>query len=156
MKKVILVSILFALFLFACNPDETPTPTPPETEQPIVEAQVVEEPTDTPVPTATLQPISPLVVSAVPEQGQEQPRDAPVEISFDQPMDIDSVEKAFAIEPGASVDGSFEWSDDNLAPGRSERSPLHRHDSYSRAGHSIRPQQARREWHRQGAGQRRT
>jgi len=109
MKKVILVSVLFALFLFACNPDETPTPTPAE---PTAETQAV-EPTDTPAPTATPQPISPLVVSAVPEQGQEQPLDAPVEISFDQPMDTGSVEKAFAIEPGASVDGTFEWSDDN-------------------------------------------
>ncbi len=54
----------------------------------------------------------PLVVSILPEQGAEQPLDQPLELTFDQPMERDSVERAFAIEPGASVDGVFTWLDD--------------------------------------------
>jgi hypothetical protein len=53
-----------------------------------------------------------MVLRTSPEPGQEQPLDAPIEIAFDQPMDRASVEKAFAIEPGASVDGAFTWQDD--------------------------------------------
>jgi uncharacterized protein YfaS (alpha-2-macroglobulin family) len=52
------------------------------------------------------------VLRSSPERGEEHPIDAPIELGFDQPMDRDSVEKAFAIEPGASVDGTFEWVDD--------------------------------------------
>jgi hypothetical protein len=70
------------------------------------------QPTPVPTPTATPPPIAPLVLRTVPERGQEQPLDAPIEIVFDQPMDQVSVEKAFAIEPGASVDGAFSWPDE--------------------------------------------
>ncbi|NJN96306.1 MAG: hypothetical protein HC875_20425 [Anaerolineales bacterium] len=48
----------------------------------------------------------------MPERGAEQPLDTPIELTFDQPMDRASVEKAFAIEPGAAIDGAFEWGDD--------------------------------------------
>jgi uncharacterized protein YfaS (alpha-2-macroglobulin family) len=61
---------------------------------------------------APTDPIPPFVVESSPEPGAEQPLDAPVEIVFDQPMNRDSVERAFAIEPGASADGTFEWVDD--------------------------------------------
>jgi hypothetical protein len=54
----------------------------------------------------------PIVLQSSPQAGEEQPLDAPIEIVFDQPMDRASVERAFAIEPGAAVDGSFEWLDD--------------------------------------------
>src|SRR5262245_44641548 len=113
MKRVIstLILSLLLLWIAACNP--SPTPEPPAPEQPKVEVQEA-KPTDTPppAPTQTPEPLPPVVLRTVPEVGQEQPVDMPVEISFDQPMDRDSVEKAFAIEPGASVDGKFEWIDD--------------------------------------------
>jgi len=107
MKKIISLIILTFIFLTACTPGATPQP--PAPEQP--EAQAVES-TDAPTATPTPQPVPPSVLHTLPEPGQEQPLDAPVEIAFDQPMDRDSVEKAFAIEPGASVDGQFEWVDD--------------------------------------------
>lgn len=63
-------------------------------------------------PTAQAEGVAPLIVATMPEAGQEQLLDAPIEIRFDQPMNRDSVERAFAIEPGATVDGTFEWPDD--------------------------------------------
>ncbi|MCB0175973.1 MAG: Ig-like domain-containing protein, partial [Anaerolineae bacterium] len=67
--------------------------------------------TNTPVPVPN-EPIPPLVLSTVPELGAEQPLDAPIEITFDQPMDRASVEQAFTFEPGAADDGTFDWVDD--------------------------------------------
>ncbi len=126
MKKLTLALFLSLVFLIiaSCAPSETPLPQP---EQPEGEAQAVEEEkeptpqakestaTSTVEPTATPEPeepLPPIVLRSQPERGEEQPLDAPIEITFDQPMDRDSVEKAFAIEPGASVDGTFEWDDD--------------------------------------------
>ncbi len=107
MKKLLIILLaLMLLFTAAC----ATTPEPPAPGQPTVEAQAV-TPTPAP-PTPTPAPLPPLVLRTVPELGQEQPLDAPIEITFDQPMDRASVEKAFAIEPGASVDGAFEWVDD--------------------------------------------
>jgi uncharacterized protein YfaS (alpha-2-macroglobulin family) len=94
-----------------------PTPTSGQagatapTDTPVATAVAVIEPTSTPTPTIRLEPIAPLVLETVPELGAEQPLDAPIEITFDQPMDRASVEKAFAIEPGASIDGVFDWAD---------------------------------------------
>jgi hypothetical protein len=86
----------------------TPVPTQPtDPSQPTVTAMAIAA-----SPTVPLEPIAPLVVQTIPERGAELPLDAPVEISFDQPMDRASVEKAFAIEPGASIDGILEWVDD--------------------------------------------
>ncbi len=109
MKKIIALIILTFIIITACTPGATPVP--PEPEQP--EAQAV-EPTQgvTPTPTEEAEPTPPIVLRTSPEPGEEQPVDAPIEIVFDQPMERDSVEKAFAIEPGASVDGVFEWADD--------------------------------------------
>lgn len=95
-----------------------PTPTSNQagaavpTEMPAATVAAVIEPTFTPTPTIPLEPIAPLILQTVPEVGAEQPLDAPIEITFDQPMDRASVEKAFAIEPGASIDGIFDWVDD--------------------------------------------
>lgn len=127
MKKVMaLITLILALFLASCSP--TATPPPPAPSQPTGEARTtaelagtpaVEAPTAPPAPTNTQapptptpEPLPPLVLRTSPEQGQEQPLDAPIELTFDQPMNRDSVEKAFAIEPGASVDGTFTWKDD--------------------------------------------
>jgi uncharacterized protein YfaS (alpha-2-macroglobulin family) len=112
MQKILTAIVLtLILFVAACTPGATPQP--PEPEQPEVEAQIV-EPTQapSPTPTSTPQPLPPIILRTAPELGEEQALDAPIEISFDQPMDRDSVEKAFAIEPGASVDGTFTWVDD--------------------------------------------
>ncbi|MEM7343857.1 MAG: Ig-like domain-containing protein [Chloroflexota bacterium] len=111
MARYLALSLVILLLLLSCR-SEAPTPEPEPA--PTEEAQVVEvEPTDTPAPTATPLPAtSPIVLHTAPEVGEEQALDAPIEITFDQPMDRDSVEKAFAIEPGASVDGEFDWIDD--------------------------------------------
>ena len=113
MKRLVLAaSALLVLFGAACSPTTPPPPDQPQED----EVQVVEAVTATPPPgtsTATPEPLAPIVLNYVPEPGQEQPLDQPIEITFDQPMDQDSVEKAFAIEPGASVDGTFTWSNDN-------------------------------------------
>ncbi len=109
MKKILfLVSLIGLLALAACS--ATPAP-----GQPTVEAQAVAATSTTAPaqPTATPAPVAPLVVSSAPERGAEQPLDAAVVITFDQPMDRASVEKAFAIEPGASVDGKFDWTDND-------------------------------------------
>ncbi|MCB0197647.1 MAG: Ig-like domain-containing protein, partial [Anaerolineae bacterium] len=103
-QRILSLIIIPILFLAAC----TSTPVPPQPEQPTdeVEVQVEAEPTSTPAP------VPPMVLQSSPAVGEEQALDAPVELVFDQPMDRDSVEKAFAIEPGASADGTFEWVDD--------------------------------------------
>ncbi len=122
MKQTITtITLILLLLIAACSSSDTPEPEQPsqpeQPEQPTVEVQAV-APTDTPVPTPTLtptptpEPIAPIIISTAPERGQEQQLDTPLEIVFDQPMDRDSVERAFAIEPGASVDGSFTWPDD--------------------------------------------
>jgi len=49
-------------------------------------------------------------VQVVPERGEEQPLDAPLQLVFDQPMDQESVEAAFTIEP--AIAGEFEWPSD--------------------------------------------
>ncbi len=119
MKKMltIILTILLLLFAAACTPSPAPPPLPseqPQSEETPVqvaqatEAAAVEQPTAIPA-----EPLPPVVLRHAPEVGQEQPLDAAVVITFDQPMERDSVEKAFAIEPGASVDGQFSWTDDD-------------------------------------------
>ena len=127
MKKLLIFFFtLNLLFTTACA-TETPAPTEPAASPTAGESVAAQQaaptpapaesatpaPTDTPAPPPTpAGPFPPLVVAAVPERGAEQPLDTPIELTFDQPMDRASVEKAFAIEPGASVDGAFEWVDD--------------------------------------------
>lgn len=53
------------------------------------------------------EPLPPQVIQVTPTQGEEQPLDGPVRLVFDQPMDAESVEAAFSIEP--AVQGAFEW-----------------------------------------------
>ena len=64
-------------------------------------------PTPTFTPTPPPEPLPPQVVQVVPERGEEQPLDAPLRMVFDQPMDQESVEAAFTIEP--AIAGEFEW-----------------------------------------------
>jgi hypothetical protein len=112
-KTIILPTIIFIVLIavaIGCTPGATPRPLP---DQPEGEVQVLKEDV-TPETEATEEPEPwpPFVLRTKPERGEEQPIDAPVEITFDQPMDRDSVERSFAIEPGASVDGTFDWVDD--------------------------------------------
>lgn len=93
-------------------PSLTPTPTR-------VEAQML--PTSTPLP-----PQPPVTVYRSPAPGEEQALDEPIVIAFDQPMDQDSVEEAFSIEP--KVEGRFSWEKNDLVFSPAE--PLERGESY--------------------------
>lgn len=55
----------------------------------------------------------PIVVNRMPERGEEQGTESPIVVSFDKPMDRESVEKSFQIAP--KVSGTFKWNDDNTA-----------------------------------------
>jgi len=62
----------------------------------------------TPTPTPTPLPsLPPQVIQVMPARGEEQQLDAPLQLVFDQPMDEETVEAAFTIEP--AVSGVFEW-----------------------------------------------
>jgi uncharacterized protein YfaS (alpha-2-macroglobulin family) len=69
-------------------------------------------PPSTPAPpTATPMPLpEPHLSSRQPAPGEEQPLDAPIVLTFDEPMDRASVEAAFAISP--TIGGAFDWADD--------------------------------------------
>jgi uncharacterized protein YfaS (alpha-2-macroglobulin family) len=69
-----------------------------------------------PTPTATptsLPPQPPRVIDLRPERGEEQELEAPIVMSFDQPMDQPSVEAAWSIAPHMS--GTFSWQDNTLS-----------------------------------------
>ncbi len=94
--------ILVSLLLSACD-QATPQPTP-----------IVGEPAATLSPTAPSPPTmpppplpAPRLAYRSPAPGEEQPLDAPIVLTFDQPMDQPSVEAAFAISP--TVAGGFTW-----------------------------------------------
>jgi hypothetical protein len=57
------------------------------------------------------QPLSPQIVAQDPPLGQEVPVDAPIVITFDQPMDTDTTTAAwqFLDEQGGGVDGTVTW-----------------------------------------------
>ncbi|MGD2207227.1 MAG: Ig-like domain-containing protein, partial [Anaerolineae bacterium] len=100
--------VLLALLLSACvplTPEVTPTAGEPTAHPSAV------PPTETPPPTATPLPLpAPRLLFRSPAPGEEQPLDAPIELTFDQPMERSSVEAAFTISP--TVDGAFTWSDE--------------------------------------------
>jgi len=129
MKKLLSLALFLLLFLMlSCSPTETP-PAPEQPEEEVQQEEVQPEateaeaiaataatepeaPTATPAaPAATptpAEPFPPVVVQMSPQVGEELPLDGAVVLTFDQPMARDSVEKAFAIQPGASADGTFE------------------------------------------------
>ncbi len=107
MKKLF---ALFAILILTAACQITPTPAP-ATDTAANRALSV--PADTTAPTAAPTPetpFPPLVLQATPENGAEVALDAPIELTFDQPMDTASVEKAFRIEP--PIDGSLAWVND--------------------------------------------
>jgi uncharacterized protein YfaS (alpha-2-macroglobulin family) len=101
--------VLLTLLLSACA-SPTPAPTPqasPTTGEPAATLP----PTEPPPPTVTPMPLpAPRLLFRSPAPGEEQPLDAPIELTFDQPMDQASVETAFAISP--TVKGAFTWTDE--------------------------------------------
>lgn len=130
MRKYLL-PLLIALLLAAAacrRGEETPTPTQPPTR-----AATATQP----APTATARPATPEAPAATPEgeldlgridpddidwapqviassplPGEETLLDGAITIKFDQPMDQDSVEDAFTIEPAGGrepVEGAFSW-----------------------------------------------
>ena len=83
------ILVILSTLLAACRATPQPlTPTPAVTP--------------TPGP-----PLPPQVIQVTPARGEEQPLDAPVRLVFDQPMDPESVQAAFTIEP--AISGDFEW-----------------------------------------------
>ena len=125
-KRSLLLLLILALALVACRRDDepeepTPTPvpataTPEEAEEPTPTAP---EPTPLPVtadeePTAldpTLIDWAPQLVYSSPAPGEKSLLNGAITIRFDQPMDTDSVEDAFAIAAadGSVPAGSFQW-----------------------------------------------
>ncbi len=69
-------------------------------------------PTPTPTPTPPPEPLPPQVIQTMPEREQEQQLTAPIQMVFDQPMDAETVEAAFTIEP--AVSGTFEWPSERV------------------------------------------
>ncbi|MDX1412747.1 MAG: Ig-like domain-containing protein [Candidatus Promineifilaceae bacterium] len=121
--RILILLSLMAIVLIACRREEEPTPTP---ETPSVSAEPTEEadetaptpteepePTEepTPEPAAAIAPEdidwSPQVIASNPVPGEEVALDSPIAIRFDQPMDQDSVEMAWTMEP--STEGEFAW-----------------------------------------------
>ncbi len=110
MKKLLTLTTIL-LLAAACQITPTPTAEPPATDTPASQAQTL--PTDTTPSTAAPTPetpFPPLVVRSTPENGAEVALDAPIELTFDQPMDTASVAAAFTIEP--PLDGALDWVDD--------------------------------------------
>ena len=64
-------------------------------------------PTPTLTPTPPPEPVPPQVIQVNPARGEEQPLEGPVQLVFDQPMEQESVQAAFTIEPATG--GDFEW-----------------------------------------------
>ena len=115
MRKIALIAAISVLVVLIAGYAAAQTVTPaPDPGQVVALARAAAQEA---TPTVELQPdaegsVPPLVITASPAAGEVQPLDEPVEIKFDRPMDRASVESAFAIEPGASVDGTFDWPDD--------------------------------------------
>ncbi|HSR31995.1 MAG TPA: Ig-like domain-containing protein, partial [Anaerolineae bacterium] len=107
-SKPLSLLVVLILLLSACDvgvPKATPTSGEP-TMTPL--------PTETPLPTATPLPLpAPRLLYRSPAPGEEQPLDAPIELTFDQPMDRASVEAAFVISP--TLEGKFSWTDERVA-----------------------------------------
>ena len=107
----ILILALLVLATGACKfilgPGEPKAPTPTASSQ--ITATPAGSPTPKPRPTNALPYPPPRLIFRTPEPGASQPPDAPIELTFDQPMDHKSVDDAFAISP--NVKGKLAWSD---------------------------------------------
>ncbi|MGB9722319.1 MAG: Ig-like domain-containing protein [Chloroflexia bacterium] len=86
-NRILAILSLLGILLTACGP--TPSPTPAPTPEPLP---------------------PPRLLMHTPALGEELPLDAPIELTFDQPMDRTSVEAAISITPTAI--GKFTWRDE--------------------------------------------
>ncbi len=105
--RVLGIVMLLVLLSGACNlprPPQvtTPTPTPPPSATP--RPTIVGTSTATPLPLP-----APRLLEREPPPDAQQPLDEPIRLTFDQPMDQQSVIQAFQIEP--QINGSFTWRD---------------------------------------------
>jgi len=116
---LVIVILLAGAAQLACALTDKATPTPPPTLPP----PHIPQPPPTSIPAAPpptpMPPLPPQVAGRTPARGEEAQVDSPLVIRFDQPMDQDSVEDAFDIQPaapalgaGTCVPGDFEWADD--------------------------------------------
>jgi uncharacterized protein YfaS (alpha-2-macroglobulin family) len=92
LSMLAIVFVMLASAVLSCGLPSKPEPTA--------------TPTATPVP---LPPTPPLLVDRSPARGEEAPPESSLVLTFDQPMDVESVEAAFAIEP--TVAGELSWTD---------------------------------------------
>ncbi|MCP4426850.1 MAG: Ig-like domain-containing protein, partial [Chloroflexi bacterium] len=116
LARLSLSLLILAVILAACKKEEPlPTPIPtaivPDRLPSQDDPTPIPEPADTPEPVAAVDPAAidwpPQIVYSSPAPGEETLLDGAVTVRFDQPMDQNSVEAAFAIEP--VVDGRFSW-----------------------------------------------
>ena len=92
--RLLLPSLLiFIVLIAACGPRPTPTP-PPATPTAVVE-ELTPEPTATTGPTPTPPPTAPQIIDTEPARGAELAPDQPLAITFDRPLDENSVQLAF-------------------------------------------------------------
>jgi uncharacterized protein YfaS (alpha-2-macroglobulin family) len=121
--RITVIFTMLVLASLACSLFGTPTPTLSPSATATPEATATAIPTETPLPTPTPmlglnvpledngQPLSPQIVAQEPPLGQEVPVDAPIAITFDQPMDTNTTAAAwkFTDELGNPVDGAISW-----------------------------------------------
>jgi uncharacterized protein YfaS (alpha-2-macroglobulin family) len=117
--KIVGLAATLAIFVSACNQPPQPQPIQTTTQAPTraVMNTVTPGPTETVPPTVgptptPRPPANPVLVDREPVRGEELQLDRPVVLTFDQPMDRGSVEKALQVQP--RVDGTFKWTQDNV------------------------------------------
>ncbi len=122
MYRWLALLLVAVMLLGACVPTATEEATTP------AEATATLPPGTPAPPTVTPMPLpEPQLASRQPAPGEEQPLDAPIVLTFDEPMDRASVEAAFAISP--TVEGAFDWTDDQTVAFRPTE-PLERGGYY--------------------------
>ncbi len=111
-KRWLLIVVLLALLGGACRFDFlNPPPSPgteTETETP-TDQPVATTPTREPTPAVSLPMPPPKLLVRDPEAGERPALDTPIKLTFDQPMDAESVRASFAISP--SVPGELRWEE---------------------------------------------
>lgn len=130
--QIILLFLAAFLLIVACRDRDEELPTPAPTAADIIDEAGEEEPEATtpaeeppateaageaePTPVPVVEPVdpedidwSPQLIRSEPQPGASVPLDAEITLRFDQPMDQDSVEAAFQIEP--AVTGDFVWAE---------------------------------------------
>ncbi|MCB8923281.1 MAG: Ig-like domain-containing protein [Ardenticatenaceae bacterium] len=124
--KLLSLTLLVLLLATACRKDEEvssePLPTAMPTAVPIsptARPTAISQPTATAVPISAVDPANidwpPQVVYSSPAPGEETLLNGAITLRFDQPMNQDSVESAFAVtdEAGEAVSGEFTWTQED-------------------------------------------